>query len=79
MHIKISFHFILFKIFYTFLFHLFLGDGEATFVNEGRHMQVIKNVRDYDPWVTLPCEVSNPASKPYLFLDHEDSVKSMKA
>lgn len=37
-------------------------------------MQVIKNVRDYDTWVTLPCQVSNPQSKPYLFLDHEDSV-----
>ncbi|ODM98939.1 Vascular endothelial growth factor receptor kdr-like [Orchesella cincta] len=52
-----------------------VGDGEATFVNEGRHMQVIKNVRDYDTWVTLPCEVSNPQSKPYLFLDHEDSER----
>ena len=38
-------------------------------------MQVIKNLKDRDPFVTLPCQVSNPSSKPFLFLDHEDSVR----
>jgi hypothetical protein len=53
-----------------------VGDGDATFVNEGRHMQVVKHTDDPYQKVGLPCQVSNPDAKPYLFLDHEDSVSA---
>lgn len=58
----------------SFVYIYAVGDGEATFVNEGRHMQVVVRHRE-ERVVTLPCEVSNPEAKPYLFIDHEDSAK----
>lgn len=60
----------------TFVYIYAVGDGEATFVNEGRHMQVVKHTDEPNSKVVLPCQVSNPEAKPYLFLDHEDSVSN---
>lgn len=59
----------------SYVYIYIVGDGEATFVNEGRHMQVVKHTDDPDQKVVLPCQVSNPEAKPYLFVDHEDSVR----
>jgi len=59
----------------SFVYIYAVGDGEATFVNEGRHMQVVKHTDEPSSKVVLPCQVSNPEAKPYLFLDHEDSEK----